>query len=150
MSGPPSPLIENYLREASFWHVATIGAGVQVGPETHQCVDREVETRDAHIPSFMRRVYYHSGRRAVAIGIVGRWVRSYQFQWTPYEDPTIRVVIPVEFFQNLNIWHVKILLVNYAIVERHQSDRVLWQFRFRQPITVAPEVLDDEQKVDLQ
>ncbi|MBA0649833.1 hypothetical protein Goklo_017351 [Gossypium klotzschianum] len=25
MSGPPSPLIENYLREAGFWHVVTIG-----------------------------------------------------------------------------------------------------------------------------
>ncbi|MBA0875645.1 hypothetical protein Goshw_007293 [Gossypium schwendimanii] len=25
MSGPSSPLIENYLREAGFWHVATIG-----------------------------------------------------------------------------------------------------------------------------
>ncbi|KAH1082694.1 hypothetical protein J1N35_022455 [Gossypium stocksii] len=25
--GHPSPLIENYLREAGFWHVATIGRG---------------------------------------------------------------------------------------------------------------------------
>ncbi|MFQ6658238.1 hypothetical protein Gotur_027593 [Gossypium turneri] len=25
MSGPPSPLIENYLWEAGFWHMATIG-----------------------------------------------------------------------------------------------------------------------------
>ncbi|MFQ6657871.1 hypothetical protein Gotur_027362 [Gossypium turneri] len=48
-----------------------------------------------------------------------------QFQWTPYEDPTIRVVIPDEFFQNLNIWHVKVPLVNYTTVEMHQTDRVL-------------------------
>ncbi|MFQ6638848.1 hypothetical protein Gotur_015522 [Gossypium turneri] len=27
MSSPPSPLIENYLREAGFWHVAIIGRG---------------------------------------------------------------------------------------------------------------------------
>ncbi|MFQ6650014.1 hypothetical protein Gotur_022348 [Gossypium turneri] len=27
MCGPPSPLIENYLREAGFWHVANIGWG---------------------------------------------------------------------------------------------------------------------------
>ncbi|MFQ6623962.1 hypothetical protein Gotur_003337, partial [Gossypium turneri] len=27
--------------------------GMQVGPETDQCVDREVETRDAHISSSM-------------------------------------------------------------------------------------------------
>ncbi|MBA0716041.1 hypothetical protein Golax_014907 [Gossypium laxum] len=41
------------------------------------------------------------------------------FQWTPYEDPTIRSVIPDEFFQNLNIWHVKGLLINYATNEMH-------------------------------
>ncbi|MBA0726223.1 hypothetical protein Golax_002065, partial [Gossypium laxum] len=49
---------------------------------------------------------------------------------TPYEVLTIRIVIPDEFFQNLNIWHVKFLLVNYATVKMHQTDRVLRQFRF--------------------
>ncbi|KAG8475437.1 hypothetical protein CXB51_032222 [Gossypium anomalum] len=53
-----------------------------------------------------------------------------QFQWTPYEDPAIRAVIPDEFLQNPNVWHVKVPLVNYATVEMHQSDRVLRQFRF--------------------
>ncbi|MBA0635174.1 hypothetical protein Godav_022292, partial [Gossypium davidsonii] len=37
-----------------------------------------------------------------------------QFQWTPYENPIIWAVIPDKFFQNLNIWHVKVSLVNYA------------------------------------
>ncbi|KAG8478648.1 hypothetical protein CXB51_028450 [Gossypium anomalum] len=73
-----------------------------------------------------------------------------QFQWTPYEDPAIRVVMPDEFLQNPKAWHVKIALVNYATVEMHQSYRVLRQFGFRQPIPVAPEVFDDEHKVDLQ
>ncbi|KAG8478863.1 hypothetical protein CXB51_028709 [Gossypium anomalum] len=68
---------------------------------------------------------------------------------TPYEDPAIRAVIPDEFLQNPNAWHVKVTLVNYATVEMHQSDRVLRQFGFRQPIPVAPEVFDDEHKVDL-
>ncbi|KAG8500994.1 hypothetical protein CXB51_003092 [Gossypium anomalum] len=45
--------------------------------------------------------------------------------------------------------HNKVPLVNYATVEMHQSDRVLWQFGFRQPIPVAPEVLNDEHRVDL-
>ncbi|KAH1064484.1 hypothetical protein J1N35_029471 [Gossypium stocksii] len=235
---------------------------MQVGPETYQCVDREVETRDAHIPSSMWRVYYHSRRYAVAIGIAGRWIiRGYlmpdlsrtlvhlrwllklvdfrtagelswgftvlttlyreicratiptkakiggclsllqswaryrlpflrprvnhphtfplimrwnhlasyigiptspedirllldqrsevQFEWILYEDSAIRAVIPDEFFQNLNIWHVKVPMVTYAIVEMHQSDRVLRQFGFRQPIPVTPEKLDDEHEIDL-
>ncbi|KAG8472972.1 hypothetical protein CXB51_034896 [Gossypium anomalum] len=72
-----------------------------------------------------------------------------QFQWTPYEDPTIRAVILDEYLQNPNAWHVKVSLVNFSIVEMHQSDRVLRQFRFKQPIPVAPEVLDDHHKIDL-
>ncbi|MFQ6651599.1 hypothetical protein Gotur_023862 [Gossypium turneri] len=52
MSGPPSPLIENYLREVGFWHVTTIAG-------------------NAHITSFMRRVYHYFGGRAVTIGIAG-------------------------------------------------------------------------------
>ncbi|MFQ6650019.1 hypothetical protein Gotur_022348, partial [Gossypium turneri] len=35
-------------------------------------------------------------------------------------DPTIRAIIPGEFLQNLNIWHVRVSLVNYTIVEMHQ------------------------------
>ncbi|MBA0630438.1 hypothetical protein Godav_002538 [Gossypium davidsonii] len=31
----------------------------------------------------------------------------------------------------------------------HQTDRVLRQFKFRQPILVTPKVLDDEHKIDL-
>ncbi|KAK5839574.1 hypothetical protein PVK06_008377 [Gossypium arboreum] len=68
------------------------------------------------------------------------------FQWTPYEDPAIQAVIPDEFRQNPNVWHVKVPLVNYATVDMHQSDRVLRQFGFRQPIPMAPKVFDDETK----
>ncbi|MFQ6631845.1 hypothetical protein Gotur_008730 [Gossypium turneri] len=46
-----------------------------------------------------------------------------EFQWTPHEDSEIRAVIPDELFQNLNILHVKVPLVNYATVEMHQTDR---------------------------
>ncbi|MBA0817681.1 hypothetical protein Gohar_021403, partial [Gossypium harknessii] len=58
---------------------------------------------------------------------------------TPYEDPAIRAVIPDEYLQNPNTWHVKVALVNYATVEIHQLNRVLRQFGFRQPIPVGPE-----------
>ncbi|MBA0575635.1 hypothetical protein Golob_023875, partial [Gossypium lobatum] len=61
------------------------------------------------------------------------------FQWTPYEDPVIRVVIPNKFLQNPNAWHAKVVLISYATVEMHQSGRVLRQFGCRQLIPVAPE-----------
>ncbi|KAG8503892.1 hypothetical protein CXB51_001829 [Gossypium anomalum] len=72
-----------------------------------------------------------------------------EFQWTPYEDPIIRAVISEEFFQNPNIWHVKVPLVNYASVEMHQTDRVLQQFEFQQLIPEEPEVLDEKHKINL-
>ncbi|MFQ6657325.1 hypothetical protein Gotur_027049 [Gossypium turneri] len=33
MSGPPSPLIENYIGEVGFWHVVTIGRGCKLDPK---------------------------------------------------------------------------------------------------------------------
>ncbi|MFQ6651708.1 hypothetical protein Gotur_023920 [Gossypium turneri] len=33
MHGLPSPLVENYLRETSFWHVATVGRGCKLDPK---------------------------------------------------------------------------------------------------------------------
>ncbi|MBA0687297.1 hypothetical protein Goari_014846, partial [Gossypium aridum] len=68
---------------------------------------------------------------------------------TSYEDPAIRAVIPDECLQNPNAWLVNVPLVNFAIVEMHQSERVLLQFGFRQPIPMALEVLDDHHIIDL-
>ncbi|MFQ6630089.1 hypothetical protein Gotur_007767, partial [Gossypium turneri] len=33
MHAPPSPLVENYLREVGFWHVATVGRGCKLDPK---------------------------------------------------------------------------------------------------------------------
>ncbi|MBA0669478.1 hypothetical protein Goklo_023872 [Gossypium klotzschianum] len=33
MRGPPSPLVENYLREVGFWHVAMVGRGCKLDPK---------------------------------------------------------------------------------------------------------------------
>ncbi|MBA0618941.1 hypothetical protein Godav_028202 [Gossypium davidsonii] len=57
---------------------------MQVGPETHQCVHREVETRDAHIPSSMRGVYHHFGGRVVTIGVADEWAEVGS-RWASYE-----------------------------------------------------------------
>ncbi|MFQ6624875.1 hypothetical protein Gotur_003541, partial [Gossypium turneri] len=46
-------------------------------------------------------------------------------QRSEVQDLAIRAVIPNEFFQNPNIWHVKVSLVNYTTIEMHQTDRVL-------------------------
>ncbi|MBA0879062.1 hypothetical protein Goshw_019670, partial [Gossypium schwendimanii] len=198
---------------------------VQVGPKTHQRVDKEVETRDTHIPSSMRRMSFQSadwgavcydplgaisdniyGGRAYILEMIGgylmpdlsrnlvhlKWLLKLvdfravgEFSWwstvlatlwnhsasyvgiltvledirlllnqrseaqTPYEDPKIQVVISDEFFQNLNIWHVKVPWVNYATVEIHQMDRLehieMWKNRYdhlptREPI-IVPELV---------
>ncbi|KAH1096955.1 hypothetical protein J1N35_013876 [Gossypium stocksii] len=72
--------------------------------------------------------------------LITRWNHSASYIGRPTSLEDIRLlldqrseaqaVIPDEFFQNLNIWHVKVPMVTYAIVEMHQSDRVLRQFGF--------------------
>ncbi|MBA0867265.1 hypothetical protein Goshw_028825, partial [Gossypium schwendimanii] len=48
----PSLLIENYLREASFWHVANIGRGCKLDPKLISAfIERlKPETHTFHLP----------------------------------------------------------------------------------------------------
>ncbi|KAK5784983.1 hypothetical protein PVK06_039524 [Gossypium arboreum] len=52
MFGPPPPLIENYLREARFWHVATIGQGCKLDPKLISAlIERwRLETHTFYLP----------------------------------------------------------------------------------------------------
>ncbi|MBA0871226.1 hypothetical protein Goshw_022992 [Gossypium schwendimanii] len=48
MSGHPSPLVENYLTEVSFWHVANIGRGYKLDPKLNNVLWRP-ETHTFHL-----------------------------------------------------------------------------------------------------
>ncbi|MFQ6630728.1 hypothetical protein Gotur_009663, partial [Gossypium turneri] len=52
MHGPLSPLVENYLREAGFWHMATVGRGCKVDPKLISAlIERwRPETHTFHLP----------------------------------------------------------------------------------------------------
>ncbi|MFQ6658552.1 hypothetical protein Gotur_027768 [Gossypium turneri] len=47
-----------------------------------------------------------------------------------YSDPTIQEYIPSKFLVNSNIYHIKVSLVAYAVVEMHESDRMFRQFGY--------------------
>lgn len=72
-----------------------------------------------------------------------------QFEQTPYSDLRIQACIPSEFLVNPNIWHVKVSLVVYDMVEMHESDRVMQQFEFRQTILPVPQYIEYLHNIDL-
>ncbi|XP_052878380.1 protein MAINTENANCE OF MERISTEMS-like [Gossypium arboreum] len=238
MFGPLSSLIENYLRKAGFWHVATICRGCKLDPklisalierwrpEMHTfhlpCGECTITLKDVHLQLGLPVDGYaitgsasSTDWGAICYELLGAipdkinggriemgWLR-YTFP-EPDNDVTeleriryawayILEIIGGYWMPDLsrNLIHLRWLLklvdfraagelswgsaalygatrpnkakiggclsllqswvplVNYATVEMHQLDRVLRQFGFRQPILVAPEVFDDEHKVNL-
>ncbi|KAK5794091.1 hypothetical protein PVK06_035292 [Gossypium arboreum] len=48
-----------------------------------------------------------------------------QFELTPDSGLRIQAYIPSEILVNPNMWHVKVPLVVYTMVEMHESDQVM-------------------------
>ncbi|MBA0872589.1 hypothetical protein Goshw_016794 [Gossypium schwendimanii] len=74
MSGPPSPLIENYLREAGFWHMANIGRGCKLDPKLISAVVERwrPEMHTFHLPCGECTITLKG------IAVTGGWVRTYR------------------------------------------------------------------------
>ncbi|KAG8490516.1 hypothetical protein CXB51_015776 [Gossypium anomalum] len=144
MSGPPSPLIENYLREVGFWHMTNIGRRCKLDPKLISAfIERwRPEMHTFHLPCgectiTLEDVYYNWDCRWM-----GLWNHLASYVGIPTTLEDIRLLL-----DQRSKAHVP--LVNYATIEMHQTDRVLWQFGSQQPIFVTLEVLDDEHKIDL-
>ncbi|KAG8481434.1 hypothetical protein CXB51_026237 [Gossypium anomalum] len=67
-----------------------------------------------------------------------------------YADSIIQECISTKFLANRNIWHVKVLLIVFAMIEMHEFGQVMRQLRFRQSILSSPQDIKELHKVDLQ
>ncbi|KAH1055540.1 hypothetical protein J1N35_033605 [Gossypium stocksii] len=194
MSSPPSPLIENYLCEAGFRHVATIGRGCKLDPKLiNALIERwRPETHTFHLPcgkctitledmqlqlglpvdgyavtgstqSTDRGAICYELLGAIPDRIKGGWIEMGWLRDTfpkPDDDST-----ELERIQYARAYILEIIggylmpdlsrnlvpMVTYAIMEMHQSDRVLrhwsdyiemWENRYdyiptREPIIVS-------------
>ncbi|MBA0554109.1 hypothetical protein Golob_013234 [Gossypium lobatum] len=100
-----SPLIELYLREAGFSHVALVGRGCKLDLTLLRLpVDGLVVTRSVHAAD---------------------WRYACDKLWALVWETIYGECIIEEFFVNPNIWHVNVLLVVYATIEMHKPDRAI-------------------------
>ncbi|MFQ6637337.1 hypothetical protein Gotur_013821 [Gossypium turneri] len=90
MHGPPSPLVENYLREASFWHVATVGRGCKLYPKLISAlIERwRPETHTFHLPCgectiTLEDVSLQLGLPVDGKPVTGKW-REVRSRWASY------------------------------------------------------------------
>ncbi|KAG8499235.1 hypothetical protein CXB51_005733 [Gossypium anomalum] len=179
MSSPLSPLIENYLREIGFWHVANIGRGCKFDPKLISAFIKRwrPKTHTFHLPcrdctftlevmqlqlgllvdgSVLTESAQSTDWGAICYDLLGAILDNIyrgriEMGWWNYSASYVGIPTTLEDIRLLldQRSEAHVLLINYAIVEMHQMDRVLQKFRFQQPISVTPEVFDDEHKIDL-
>ncbi|MBA0568329.1 hypothetical protein Golob_005831 [Gossypium lobatum] len=72
-----------------------------------------------------------------------------EFEWMPYvESDIIKYVLP-KFLVIQSMWDANVLLIVYATMEMHESDRVIQQFGWRQKILQPPYDMEVLHKLDL-
>ncbi|MBA0568128.1 hypothetical protein Golob_005641, partial [Gossypium lobatum] len=175
LPAPPSPLIEPYLRDDEQLQLGLLVDGSVVTRSVYAADWRDVwEELLGKVPETIYRaridlnwlrtnfggldndsteVQREQQARVYILRIIGGLLMLDKsqnlFKWMPYSDPAIQECIRSEFLMNPNNWHVNVSLVVHAIVEIHESDRVLQQFGFRQSISLTPQDTEDLHHIDL-
>ncbi|MFQ6650141.1 hypothetical protein Gotur_022548 [Gossypium turneri] len=67
----------------------------------------------------------------------------------PYTDPDIIECVSLKFLVIQSMQDMKVLLIVYATVEMHESDRVIRQCEWRQKISSPPQDMEALYKLDL-
>ncbi|MBA0753316.1 hypothetical protein Gogos_020850 [Gossypium gossypioides] len=78
MSGPLSLLIENYLRETGFWHVANIGRGCKLDPKLISALIKRWRPERHTFHLLWGECTITLEDVQVTIGIVCGWVRTHR------------------------------------------------------------------------
>ncbi|MBA0876600.1 hypothetical protein Goshw_009152, partial [Gossypium schwendimanii] len=80
---PASPLIENYLREASFWQVATIGRGCKLDPKLiSELIERwRPETHTFHLPCGERTITLEDVQLQLRLPVDGSALSRIEMGW---------------------------------------------------------------------
>ncbi|MBA0625250.1 hypothetical protein Godav_010473 [Gossypium davidsonii] len=71
-----------------------------------------------------------------------------KFEWMSYADIDIISYILSKVLANREMWDANVSFIVHAIVEMHESDRVIWQLGWRQQILPPPRDLKELHNVD--
>ncbi|MBA0852563.1 hypothetical protein Goshw_006953 [Gossypium schwendimanii] len=119
-----SPLIELYLREAGFSHVALVGRGCKLDLTLLQLrlpVDGLVVTKLVHAANWR---YACDKLWALVWETIYGVTKSHPSK-VAVKTRQLRTQLGVRRVSDINIWHVNVPLVVYATIEMHESDRAI-------------------------
>ncbi|MBA0770214.1 hypothetical protein Gotri_018876 [Gossypium trilobum] len=86
-----------------------------------------LENNFEHIEDFTSDVEKEQFVRAFILRLIGSLLMPDKFHnlfvWMLYSDPKIQECVLDELLANRSVWHVKVPLINFAMVEMQESDR---------------------------